>query len=57
MNLDKAYLEGKIKELEAQREQVVSQVNQMLGEIAGKISVYQEFLKEEEGVKEEVSNE
>jgi hypothetical protein len=45
--MTKEELQKRIDELKLKREEVLLEVNRLLGEINGKISVYQEFLTSE----------
>lgn len=54
MYLDPEKIKEEIQKLEQQREQIVAQINQVLGEIKGKIEVYRSLLKmAEEGTEDE----
>jgi len=58
MYLDPEKIKEEIKKLEQQREQIVAQINQVLGEIKGKIEVYRSLLEmAEKGTKDGRSGE
>ena len=45
MKLEKVYLQEQIQGLERQREQMVAQINQAIGEINGRIAAFRDLLE------------
>jgi hypothetical protein len=45
MKLEKTYLQEQIQGLEKQRDQLVAQINQAIGEINGRIAVFEDLLE------------